>query len=104
MKASFGIVASYLAASVAAYPQVLNALSSSDMGALQGFQDEAVQAASSRQTAAADPGMLPSSSFLHERGNTEILSQQDGRRHRRLAPLDSTNGERLDQVMTEGKY
>lgn len=58
MKASFGIVASYLAASAAAYPQVLGALSSSDMTALKGFGEQAKQAAANPQAAAENPGTL----------------------------------------------
>lgn len=57
MKISFGITASLLAASAAAYPQVLDALPSADISKLQGWGEQAKQAAANPQAAAANPGM-----------------------------------------------
>lgn len=71
MKASFGTVASLLAASAAAYPQVLQSLSSSDQSALRSYGEQAAQAAANPQAVKTNPGMSRSAPLDVGGGNAD---------------------------------
>lgn len=75
MKASFGIVTSLLAASAAAYPQVLDALSPSDMSILKDYGNQAQQAAANPQAAAASPGTLICLWNVSKEREVDVLSR-----------------------------